>query len=138
MERVTVSWRIPVIAAIAGIVLGVTGRLAMRWIALEAGLEGGGTWGGTLEVVAFGAIIGTPVALIFLLIRPRLALRAPWVGLLGGSAAFALAAVLPPSSARSALGGTPDTPAFTALTFWALLTGWMIGLDYVATRFFRR
>ena len=136
-NRTTFATRLVAAAALAGLVLGVVGRIAMRWIALEAGLEGGGTWGGTVEVVAFGALIGTPVALIFLLVRPRIALRVPWAGVIGGIVFFALAVLLRPPSARSALSGTPDTPVFTALAFLIVLTGWMVGLDYLSRRLHR-
>lgn len=40
-------------------------RLVMRGIAFEAGGSEGFSIGGTLEVIALGVIIGTPVALLF-------------------------------------------------------------------------
>lgn len=40
------------------VVLGIGGRLAMRMIGVLGGLDGGFSWGGTLEVILLGAIIG--------------------------------------------------------------------------------
>ena len=78
--------------------------------------------GGSLEVVAFGAIIGTPVALLFFAVRARVESWSPWLGL----------SAIPPPPARSALEATPDTPVATVLAFGVLFVVWGVGLEYVA------
>jgi hypothetical protein len=45
-------------AIIGGIVLGVGGRIAMRGIAIYVGQGAGFSWGGSLTVVALGAVCG--------------------------------------------------------------------------------
>ena len=40
------------------LILGMGGRLAMRFISIMAGRSGGFSWGGTLDVVLLGLIIG--------------------------------------------------------------------------------
>lgn len=77
------------ISVAGGIVLGMAARLAMRWVALESGLAPGGSLGGTLEVIAFSVLVGTPIASVFLLLRPRI--RVPKPGLT--AAAFAVVLV---------------------------------------------
>jgi S1-C subfamily serine protease len=49
-------------ALCAGVWLGIAARIAMRFIALEAGVSPGFSSGGSLEVILFGAMIGMPVA----------------------------------------------------------------------------
>ena len=120
-----------------GVALGVAVRLAMRWIALESGIDPTASPGGTLEVVAFGALLGTPIALAFLLFRPMLRVPRPWAGLTGGLLLFGIVAAMPPPAARSALASTSDTPAFTAAAFAVVLVGWMVALEY-AERIARR
>lgn len=114
-----------------GVVLGVAIRLVMRWIALESGVDPDSSLGGTLEVVVFGASVGTPIAFFFLLLRPLIPLPKPWAGVVGGGLLFAIAATIPTPAARSALAATPDTPAFTAMAFAVALVGWMMALECV-------
>ena len=45
-------------AVLAGVALGVAGRLLMRLIAIEAGMSAAYSTGGSLEVVAFGVLAG--------------------------------------------------------------------------------
>lgn len=115
----------------AGLLLGVGARGLMRLIALEAGLPGSYSPGGSLEVVLFGLIIGAPVALGFQLIRPRIPLRRPLAGLALGSAMLLVLALWPPDSARSAFEGTPDTPGFTLVGFWLLFACWGAFLEWM-------
>lgn len=116
-------------AGIAGTTLGIAGRVLMRIIAREAGLPGSYSLGGSLEVVLFGVFIGTPVALVFWLSRPRLHWRRPLPGVALGLLGTGLLATFPPPSARSALAATPDTPVFTWLGFGFLVTAWAVALD---------
>jgi len=130
--RAAKAARLVVAAAVAGLGLGVGARLLMRLIALEAGLPGSYSLGGSVDVVLFGLLLGGPIAAGFWLIRPRLAWRRPFAGVALGTMLLALFALLPPASARSALAGTPDTPLFTLLGFGLLLIGWGAALELVA------
>ncbi len=116
-------------AVLAGIVLGVAGRLLMRLIALEAGLPPGYSTGGSLEVVAFGVLLGAPVAIVFWLVRSRISLLRPFAGLTLGTAMTIVLTLLPPPSAQSALAGTNDTPLITLFGFLVLFTAWGAGLE---------
>ena len=118
-----------------GVGLGVAGRIAMRFVARESGLLGAFSVGGSLEVVAFGALLGAPIAWLFFALRPRVHLRSPWAGVLAGCGLFLVLSLVPPPAARSALAGTPDTPAATALTFAVLFVGWGWILEHVCQRF---
>lgn len=113
----------------AGVGLGIAARVLMRVIALEAGLPGAYSFGGSFEVVLFGLIVGAPIALAFRLVRPRIPLRRPFAGLALGTVMTVVLALLPPASARSALQGTPDTPVLTFAGFWLLFTLWGIAVD---------
>jgi hypothetical protein len=100
-----------------GLWLGVTGRVAMRIVALDVGLRPGLSAGGTAEVVAFGTLLGTPVALALWWLRRRLSLPAG-TGLLVGLALFAVLALIPPPAARSALAAlSADHRQAAALPF---------------------
>lgn len=79
-------------------------------------------------------LVGAPTALVFLLVRPHLRWPAPWAGVAGCSVCFVAAAAFPPPAAQSALAGTPDTPALTALTFLVVIVGWMVGVDCLWTQ----
>lgn len=75
--RVMPSWRRVVRSALAGLVcgtliLGVGGRLLMRGIALASGGSGSFSLGGSLEVVAVGALYGTLGGLLLLAVPRRL------------------------------------------------------------------
>jgi hypothetical protein len=117
-------------ALIAGLLLGVGARATMRLIAWTSGIRGAASWGGSLEVVLFGTLVGGPVALLFLAVRGRLPLvRPPWAGVVFGSLIFLVLALAPPPAAASALAQTADPPAITALLFWLLLALFGGGLD---------
>lgn len=103
----------------------------MRFIALESGLPGGFSFGGTLEVVAFGTMVGAPATLIFLRLRPRFATRIRWPGAFVGLCLFGGLLVFRPSAATSALEGTPDAPAVTFLVFAVVLLTWGLALEQV-------
>ncbi len=123
-------WWVRLAAAVAaGTVLGVLGRVAMRFVAFESGLDTGFSAGGSLEVVAFGALVGTPAALAFLIVRPQIPVARGWAGVVHGLALFTVLVVVPPPAARSALEGTPDTSATAALAFAVVFAAWGLGLD---------
>lgn len=113
----------------AGLVLGVAARFVMRIIALEAGRPGNFSLGGTVDVVAFGMLLGTPLAVLFWSVRSRLPVRRPLAGLVLGLLMFGVLALVPPPSARSAMAATPDTPLHTLLELAILLAVWGCAVD---------
>jgi hypothetical protein len=123
------------VSCVSGAFLGMAARVTMRVVALEAGASPGFSLGGSLEVVAFGAMIGTPVALLFFGFRSRVPSWQPWLGPLCGLSLFGVLSAVPPPAARSALAATPDTPAATALAFAILFAAWGLMLEYFARRF---
>ena len=119
-------------SCLSGLLLGVAARVTMRFVAREAGVSANFSLGGSLEVVAFGTMIGAPVAMLFFGIRPRLPVRRPWPGLLWGLSLFGILTAAPPPAAQSALAATPDTSAATALAFGVLFVTWGLALEYLA------
>lgn len=117
-----------------GLALGIGARLAMRFVALESGVEAGFSPGGSFEVAAMGVIVGMPVTLLFLLLRPRRRRRAPWRGALVGVLLFVVLWLLPLPAARAALDATPDTPLATAAVFALLFAVWGTVLEYLPPR----
>ncbi|MFN0179086.1 MAG: hypothetical protein ACKVZ0_09820 [Gemmatimonadales bacterium] len=132
------SLRVAGLAAFWGLVLGLTGRLAMRFVALEAGMSPGFSTGGSLEVIGFGTLVGAPIAAAFFFLRPRIRVQGPWPGLFIGLLMFAAFALLQPPSARSALSATTDTPAATAALFGGVLAAWGLGLEVLHRRYLAR
>jgi len=85
------------------VVLGVGGRMVMRALAVIAEREVEFSFGGTIEVVAFGAIIGSIAGAAFVAIKKYLPGAAPLKGMSFGLLAYlTLAIVQPPSVERSA------------------------------------
>lgn len=123
---------------LSGVVLGLAARLAMRFVVLESGLDPGFSFGGSLEVIAFGALAGAPCALVFLLARPRLATSTIWPGVACGVLVFVGMLLLRPPAAQSALDGTPDTPAATFVAFAVVFLAWGLALEFVSRRIDRR
>ena len=119
------------LALVAGLLLGVASRVVMRVIGLLSGGTEGFSWGGTIEIVLFGLLIGAPIALFFLALRSHLDWPRPWAGVALGAALFAATALRPPPSAASALAGTPDPPLATAALFAALWLGFGLLLEYL-------
>jgi hypothetical protein len=116
------------LAACAGLTLGVAARIAMRVVALQAEVVPAFSWGGTVEIVVFGALVGAPIALLFWACRARLHLP-PWSSVAVGLLVFGALVVWPPPSARSALRGTPDAPSLTALAFAGVFVVYGVALE---------
>jgi hypothetical protein len=131
--RVTIRRRV-VASLVAGAAFGLGARVVMRFIARASGTAGAFSWGGSLEVVLFGAMIGAPVALCFFLLRDRVPVPPPWPGLVIGVALFAVLAMRPPGSAQSAILATNDPPLLTAGLFLALCLLFGAGLEWVWSR----
>jgi hypothetical protein len=120
-------------AVASGVLLGAMARLVMRGVALEADVPTGFSIGGSLEVVGFGAMVGTPVALLFALVRARVDLSRPWLGAIVGALVFGVLATLLPPSAASALRDTPDAPVATAVSFGVMFVVWGMLMDLLMT-----
>ena len=54
-----------VLAACAGLILGLGARLAMRVVAMQADVGPEFSLGGSVDVVLFGVMVGAPIALMF-------------------------------------------------------------------------
>ena len=114
----------------AGVWLGLASRIAMRIVAFEAGTNVGFSAGGSLEVVAFGTIVGAPVALVLWACRRRWQLPR-WSGTAAGMLLFFILVVFQPPAAKSALAATPDMPLATALLFAAAFASFGVLLDVI-------
>ena len=116
------------LAICAGMILGAASRIAMRIVALEANGRVGFSIGGSLEVVAFGVVVGAPAAIIFWICRrwrplPR------GSGLVMSGLLFGILASLPPPAAQRALDATDDTGITTAFIFAAAFIAYGLALD---------
>jgi hypothetical protein len=116
------------LAVAAGIVLGVTSRIAMRLVALQAEVGPEFSLGGSIEVVLFGVLVGAPAALAFWACRNRFALPA-WSAILAALLVFAGLVVWQPPAAQRALLGTPDAPIATVAVFAAAFVLYGIALE---------
>jgi zinc transporter ZupT len=106
--------------------------MAMRFIALEAGMAPGFSSGGSLEVILFRAMIGVPVALLVWICRAKW--RLPfWFGTIAGVALFVILSVFQPPAARSALAGTPDKAWWTTVLFAAVFVFYGAVIDAIWT-----
>lgn len=105
---------------ISGIViLGIGGRLVMRAIAVMAGGSGSFSWGGSIEVVLLGAIIGICSGAFMGLSLP-LAMRNKLIwSLLQGLLAYLMVLVLP-IGGKGAARGFPDLQITIHLLFGGL------------------
>ena len=115
-------------AGVGLFVLGIGGRIVMRWIAIRTGAIPSFNLGGTLTVVALGAAAGALGALFHLV--ARVASRR----IAGGSAAvrllvfFALLVLV-------TLRGLQGSPPASAALFWPLVLVYGLALDRVLGRF---
>ncbi len=119
---------------IAGLGLGISGRIAMRVIAMRAGFSPGASVGGTLEVIATGIFIGGVVGLVYGPVRRWLP-PGVWIrGFLIGAALVIVFALYQPPAARSALSGTGHGALSLALFAICFLGyGWL--LEWLLRRF---
>lgn len=105
------KWK-PVTAGLAAgviagtLILGIGGRLAMRLIAIISGLPGSHSWGGSLEVVAFGLILGILSGIFFGLVFPYTFTWRLLTGLLFGLLVYGAVVAIPMES-MGAIAGFP-------------------------------
>lgn len=119
-------------ALTGALVLGVGGRMVMRLAALIGGGAPGFSWGGSLEVVAAGALYGAAGGLVWVVLARRL--RPPFTGLALGSVTFAGIGLVS-SAAQGAAASMPRTPRLAVLAlFLALCLTWGVVTDRVARR----
>lgn len=91
---------------LGALILGAGGRLFMRVIAEMGGLEGGFSWGGSLEVVLVGLITGGIAGICYPLWL-RIPLNKNLQGILYGLLVF-MVFLLAPVSGKGAARGFPD------------------------------
>lgn len=125
--------RAGVAGALTGaLVLGVGGRMVMRLAALIGGRAPGFSWGGSLEVVAAGALYGAAGGLLWVAISRWLgrAMTGPALG----AATFA-GIGLASGAAQSAAASLPGPRRLTALALFLLLcVAWGAATDALARR----
>lgn len=111
------------------IILGIGGRLAMRLIAIVGGLPGGFSWGGSLEVVALGLLIGLLSGAIFGMIDKLGFQKKAYSGLLYGTLVFGSIIILP-IEGKGAAAGFPQLLLIIYLIFGILflLYGWALAI----------
>ena len=116
-------------ALVAGLLLGCGARLAMRVLSWLAGTASEFSTGGSVEIVVFGTLLGTPLALGLFLLRHWRGWTHPWVGLWVSLGIFATLAARPSPSARSALAASPVPGAVIVLVFGALFALFGLWID---------
>jgi hypothetical protein len=118
------------------LILGVGGRVAMRVAALIGDRAPGFSWGGSLEVIAAGALYGAAGGLVWCAIRQRLGRAASSLVL---AAATFTGIGLVSDAAQSAAASLPGCRRFAALAlFFVLCLGWGAATDAVARRWAER
>jgi hypothetical protein len=118
VPQVLKAWALA--SLVGGLWLGVAGRGVMVLIALAAGHPLRWSWGGSLEIVAFGALLAAVAVAAWMLLRHLVPVLRRGRGLLFGMILFGIFAVLPPPSAQSAVAGIGQRTLSLAL-FGALL-----------------
>lgn len=125
-----------VVGTLSGaIVLGAGGRFLMRGFAILGGIEPGFSWGGTLELIAFGAIIGVITGLIFGIMKPYFALKNDFAGglLIGGMAYIII--LLLPIEGKQAAENLPEYQAEILAGFFLLFAMFGWGVVKLSRRF---
>jgi hypothetical protein len=127
-ERFRSAARQVMLAICAGAVLGIAARAAMRIVAWQSGVHASFSLDGSVEIVVFGIMLGAPIALLYWAFRRRVALPW-WTGVAAALVLFAILALWPTPSARSALASTPDAPLATAAIFAAVFVVYGVTLE---------
>ena len=105
---------------VGSVVIGVGGRIAMRCIALLADRQGGFSWGGTIEVIALGAIIGILSGVVYAIVLKYSVANKPFYGAVFGVLVFVMLLILP-IAGKSAAKGFPDMQPTIFVIFGTLL-----------------
>ena len=115
-------------------VLGIGGRLLMRGIAIMAGGSGNFSWGGSMEVVLLGVLIGICSG-IFMGLSIPFSMRNKLVwGLFHGFLAYLMVLVLP-IGGKGAARGFPDLQLTIHLLFGGLFLLYGILSTLIILRF---
>lgn len=112
------------------VIIGIGGRIAMRGIAILAGVPGGYSWGGTLDVVAFGLITGIISGVVFGLVEKYAFTNHILTGLLFGVLVFVCLLLLP-IDAKGAARGFPELQGEIHLIFGGLLLIYGMALTFI-------
>jgi peptidoglycan/LPS O-acetylase OafA/YrhL len=120
--------------AIGVIVLGIGGRVVMSMIALLAHQQPGWTPGGTLEVLAFAALIGLPSGLFFGAVGHYLPGNDMLKGSVFGALVFVVV-VLIPMEAKNAAFAFPELLPVTVTMFAALFVSYGMALALTIKQF---
>jgi hypothetical protein len=116
------------------LVLGIGGRILMRGIAIMAGGSGNFSWGGSLEVVFLGSLIGL-ISGAFMGLSLQFAMRNKLIwGLLQGFLAYLMVLVLP-IGGKAAAKGFPDLQVTIHLIFGGLFLLYGILAALIMLRF---
>lgn len=113
----------------AGLLLGIGARVAMRVLSWLGGTPSGVSAGGSIEIVVFGALLGTPVALTIFLLRKWRRWSHPFVGLWTSVVLFAMMAISPSPSAQRALAASPVSGWMILLVFGGLFALFGLWID---------
>lgn len=120
-------------SVVGGLWLGVAGRAVMVLIALAAGHSLRWSWGGSIEIVAFGVILAAVAVAAWMLLRHLVPVLRHGRGLVFGLVLFGIFAVLPPPSAQSAVASIGQRTLSLAL-FGALLVVFGILVETIVVR----
>lgn len=131
VPRVLRTWALA--SVVGGLWLGVAGRGVMVLIALAAGHPLRWSWGGSLEIVAFGGILAAVAVGAWMLLRHLVPVLRRGHGLLFGLMLFGIFAVLPPPSAQSAVAGIGQR-TLSLVLFGVLLVGFGILVETMLVR----
>jgi protein-S-isoprenylcysteine O-methyltransferase Ste14 len=101
----------------------------MRVLVWLAGTGGGFSRGGSVEIVAFGALLGAPIAMAILLLRQWRGWPYPWIGLWSALALYIGALARPSPSAQAALASSPLPGWQIVLTFGLVFLAFGLWID---------
>lgn len=118
---------------VGGLWLGVLGRAIMVAIALAAGHPLRWSWGGSLEIVGFGLLLGGGVTAAWMVLRYWFPLLRSGRGAILGAGLLLALALRPPPSAESALAGVGQR-TLSFLLFGLLLVSFGFLVERVLAR----
>ena len=132
MRRIVVHIMLGILAGLISgtLILGIGGRLMMRAMAIIGGLTGGFSWGGSLEVVILGALIGLCSGAFMGINYPFSFKNKVLWGLLHGLLAYLMILILP-IDGKGAAQGFPDLQLTVHILFGGLFLLFGIGMAFL-------
>jgi len=112
------------------LILGVGGRLMMRAMAVIGGLTGGFSWGGSLEIVILGSLIGLCSGTFLGISFPFSFQNKLIWGLLHGILAYLMILILP-IDGKGAAQGFPELQLTIHILFGGLFLLFGIGMAFL-------